>query len=702
MIFSGTLLVVLLISRGKKAQRLQEQSPAENPTITAPTPTQRATVPPAMAPAIRPTALSSQRGEWSQEIGRPQKITIGSQDQANGYAFEVELVTQGAAINTLKLSRHFATVQDKRLYAEDPAGYEAAKAANPKKYKGRYSLLNPVAFGSSRYLPLATRKVTVTFAGRKESWTLDGRAWKRLEGPTTGPDGAQWVSFSWTVWRDLNYKDANTPPDRRKFLRIIKTYSVRKGDQSVSVHLEMINHSQFDLVVTLDQYGPTGLSREDLRTDARKAAYAYLNPAEQVVNPFFKPRTELAQTQKVNSQVHYKYPSGKQILLGNSGGSDPLLWLGLSNKFFGSFMYLIPAADDRLDATTYKSKFYLIPAQESAESRTFLTAMTIPDLQIAPGGSAQFALDLFAGPKKLDMFTEKGAKHFKPLYKALGYKNTIELRSCSWAPLAFGMMWLLQKLSIVALGNYGVAIIVLVLLVRIALHPLTKKGQISMMKMQKLAPQMAKLKEKYKDDKESLNKEMMRFYRTQGASPLLGCLPMFLQLPIWIALFTALNASVDLRHAAFLPVWITDLAGPDALFGPWEKGVTLPLFGAIHSFNLLPLLLTAAFFVQARFNPQMSGQASANPDQARQQQMMMKFMMPGMMLVFFYNAPSGLTLYIMASTFAGIVEQIVIRKHIREKEAAEAAVETKVHIPGKGPRSSRPKKPKGPLWFKHG
>ncbi|MCK4275555.1 MAG: YidC/Oxa1 family insertase periplasmic-domain containing protein, partial [Phycisphaerae bacterium] len=402
-----------------------------------------------MTPAIRPAALPSRRSEWSQEIGRPQKITIGSQDQAKGYAFEVELLTQGAAINTLKLSRHFASVQDKRLYAEDPAGYEATRAANPKKYKGRYSLLNPVAFGSSRYLPLATRKVTVAFAGRKEFWPLDGQAWKRLEGPTTGPDGAQWVSFSWMLWRDLNYKDANTPPDHRKFLQIIKTYSVRKGDQSVSVRLEVINHSQFDLAVTLDQYGPTGLSREDLRADARKAAYAYLNPAEQAVNPFFKPRAELAQTQKVNSQVRYRYPAGEQIPLGSSDAPDPLLWLGLSNKFFESFMYLIPAGNDRLDALTYKSTFYLIPAQESAGSRTFLTGMTIPDLQIAPGGSAQFALDLFAGPKKLDMFTEERAKHFKPLYKALGYKNTIELRSCTWAPLTFGMMWLLQKLSIV-------------------------------------------------------------------------------------------------------------------------------------------------------------------------------------------------------------------------------------------------------------
>ena len=241
----------------------------------------------------------------------------------------------------------------------------------------------------------------------------------------------------------------------------------------------------------------------------------------------------------------------------------------------------------------------------------------------------------------------------------------------------------------------------LVVLVRICLHPLTKKGQVQMVKMQKMGPAMQELKKKHANDKDKLNKEMMKFYKTQGATPLLGCLPMVLQMPIWIALYTSLNASVELRHAAFLPVWITDLAVPDKII-TFSGSFTIPLIGGmmgpIGSFNLLPLLLCVAMYLQTKLNPQMSGAAS--PEQQSSQRMM-KIMMPAMMLLFFYNMPSGLNLYIMASTSAGVIEQIVIRKHIRDREEREAAMETKVAMPGKYFRGKKPKKPKGPFQVKH-
>ena len=124
----------------------------------------------------------------------------------------------------------------------------------------------------------------------------------------------------------------------------------------------------------------------------------------------------------------------------------------------------------------------------------------------------------------------------------------------------------------------------------------------------------------------------------------------------------------------------------------------LPLIG--NSFNLLPILLTVAMFLQTKFNPAMASQ-SASPDQA-QQQKMMKYLMPVMMLFIFYKAPSGLNLYIMSSTMGGVLEQYFIRKHIREQEELQAASETVVKVSGKGPRGARPKKPKGPTWVKRG
>jgi YidC/Oxa1 family membrane protein insertase len=182
---------------------------------------------------------------------------------------------------------------------------------------------------------------------------------------------------------------------------------------------------------------------------------------------------------------------------------------------------------------------------------------------------------------------------------------------------------------------------------------------------------------------------MMKMYKEQGATPILGCLPMLLQMPIWIALWTGLNAAVELRHAGLLPFWITDLAAPDALF---SFGTPLPLIGA--TFNLLPILLTVAMFFQAKMNPATAG-AAASPEQQTQQKMM-RYMMPGMMLMIFYNAPSGLSLYVMTSISAGVIEQILIRKHIAEKEAAEAARTTTVRVGGKGFRDNREKKPKSP------
>ena len=129
-------------------------------------------------------------------------------------------------------------------------------------------------------------------------------------------------------------------------------------------------------------------------------------------------------------------------------------------------------------------------------------------------------------------------------------------------------------------------------------------------------------------------------------------------------------ASIELRGAAFLPFWITDLSLPDALYR-FPTAIIIPLLGwKIESLNLLPLLMGLAFYLQQKLMPSQAA-ASANPQVAQQQKMMM-IMMPLLFPLMLYNAPSGVNLYIMASTFAGVFEQYVIRKHIREKEQAES------------------------------
>jgi YidC/Oxa1 family membrane protein insertase len=218
--------------------------------------------------------------------------------------------------------------------------------------------------------------------------------------------------------------------------------------------------------------------------------------------------------------------------------------------------------------------------------------------------------------------------------------------------------------------NYGIVIIILVFMFRLAMHPVTKKSQISMSKMTKLGPKTEEIKKKYANNKAEMNKQMMALYKEQGASPIMGILPMMVQMPIWIALWSAVYGSIALRGEGFLPFWITDLSVPDALYR-FPTPLIVPLLGwKIESINLLPLLMGVAFYLQQKLMPKQAA-AATNPQVAQQPKMMM-IMMPLLFPVMLYKAPSGVNLYIMASTFAGVFEQYVIRKHIREKEEAES------------------------------
>jgi len=181
----------------------------------------------------------------------------------------------------------------------------------------------------------------------------------------------------------------------------------------------------------------------------------------------------------------------------------------------------------------------------------------------------------------------------------------------------------------------------------------------------------------------------MELYREQGASPIMGFLPMMVQMPIWIALWSAVYTSIDLRGAAFLPFWITDLSVPDALIR-WSP-ITIPLLGwKVESLNVLPLLMGVAFYLQQKLMPTQVN-AATNPQMAQQQKMMM-IMMPLLFPLMLYNGPSGVNLYIMASTFAGVIEQHVIRKHIRAREEAEA--QGLVSVTSKTGGKVKKKKPK--------
>jgi YidC/Oxa1 family membrane protein insertase len=198
-------------------------------------------------------------------------------------------------------------------------------------------------------------------------------------------------------------------------------------------------------------------------------------------------------------------------------------------------------------------------------------------------------------------------------------------------------------------GNYGVAIILLTILVRGLMFPIGRKQALAAQKMQQLQPYLKELQEKFKEDKERLTKETFALYKKHGVNPVAGCLPALIQLPIFVGLWQALNTSFPLRHASFL--WIRDLAAPDMMFHfPFE----IPFLG--NWFNLLPFLVVGLMLVQTKlFAP------PATTPEAEMQQKMMKYMMVFMGFMF-YKVPSGLGIYFITSSLWAIGERLLLPK----------------------------------------
>ena len=293
-------------------------------------------------------------------------------------------------------------------------------------------------------------------------------------------------------------------------------------------------------------------------------------------------------------------------------------------------MILDAEARDRLSV-----EFEALEPTISARAR-----MTLPNVTIAAGGSAQERLRGFFGPKLPDALESV----------APSLAHTVN-RGWSWLePLTrffeIALDWLYRYIP-----NYGIAIIVLTILVRLVTAPLMMNQMRSAERMRAVQPRMKALQEKYKDDRQRQSEELMKLYREEGINPLGGCLPLLLQFPVLIGLFYALRSSIGLRHAHFAS-WIDDLSQPDLLF-------TMP--GLDFPVRLLPLFMGASMYVQQKMTPT----TGMDPTQAR----MMLIMMPAMMLLISYTFPSGLVLYWTVSNLLGIGHQYWIRRQSRPQPA---------------------------------
>jgi len=206
--------------------------------------------------------------------------------------------------------------------------------------------------------------------------------------------------------------------------------------------------------------------------------------------------------------------------------------------------------------------------------------------------------------------------------------------------------------------NYGLIIIIFSILTKVLFYRLTHKSFKSMKDMQRLQPRVKELQEKYKDDKEKLNKATMKLYKEAGVNPLGGCLPLLLQMPVFWALFNVLRNTIELRNAPFA-LWIQDLSSPDVLF---SFGFSIPFLGS--EFHLLPILMGGAMLLQTKLGGSATGEAA--PGQSK----MMSMMMPIIFMFFFYGMPSGLVLYWIVNNILTIIQQYYAHKEV-EKEDGE-------------------------------
>ena len=239
----------------------------------------------------------------------------------------------------------------------------------------------------------------------------------------------------------------------------------------------------------------------------------------------------------------------------------------------------------------------------------------------------------FVGPKKQSLLWD------------LGMKDVMEFGMWRW--LCYPLVWVLNLFN-GWIPNFGVAIILLTILVRLLFWPLTRKSTEGMKKMQELQPLMKEIQAKYKDNPQRLQQETWQLYREKKVNPMSSCLPMLIQIPVFIALFNVLRSAVELRYAPFL--WIADLSEPEGLFASWFP------FGGL---NLLPILMAVSTALQSYFTP--------STGDKKQQQMMM-VMMPAMMLIMFYSFPSALSLYWFLSNIFSIVQMWLIRRQTAAKK----------------------------------
>ena len=297
-------------------------------------------------------------------------------------------------------------------------------------------------------------------------------------------------------------------------------------------------------------------------------------------------------------------------------------WIAIQSRYFMSGLIPDQIQEARLQLALKSDKFVAAQYQQ-------------PETVIPSGNQYSFKYRFFIGPKKISYLKNVG-------------NNLEKLIDFGWFDfLARPLLWLLNLFYSV-IPNYGVAIIIITILVKALLWPLGQKSYKSMSEMKKLQPLMKEIREKYKDDKQRMNQEVMGLYKTYKINPLGGCLPMIVQLPVFFALYRMLYQAIELRPAPFF-LWIDDLSAPDRLF---RFDFSIPFMEPPYGIPVLTVIMGASMLLQQKMSPPMGD--------ATQAKMMM--FMPVVFTVIFINFSSGLVLYWLVNNILSIAQQYYTQK----------------------------------------
>ena len=333
-------------------------------------------------------------------------------------------------------------------------------------------------------------------------------------------------------------------------------------------------------------------------------------------------------------------------------GHTNVAWVSAHNQFFAIMAIPKDRAQQMIARPVTLPQFDNITETNVALPRGIQAALVYPAGTLTANTTLDRQVVLFAGPKEYRTLAEIGAQFQNRADDVMGFSS---LYGFCAKPLLVAMNWLHDFTGL----GYGLVIVLLTVLLRGIFWPLTAASTRSMKRMQALAPEMAALKEKYKDDQQKFTQKQMELWKKHKVNPMSGCLPMLVQMPVFFGFFTMIRGAIELRGAHFL--WATDLAKPDTLL--MIPGLTfIPFMSTPEGlpFNLLPLLMVGVMLWQSHLTP-------PSPGMDPSQQKIMRYM-PLIFLAILYNYSAGMSLYMVVSTLASVL-QTKMTKNLKDPAA---------------------------------